>query len=469
MFFKIKQSDKQDPNNEISQEQQPYDKEKVQLEEESDGSSSSMNTKTLEEAAQQDKEAENDVIPDGGVGWIVVSGAFLSVITSYGVMQDYYEQLWGDEVSDVQLKLSFVSTFCFIFANLCGPIAQIMRSMWGTRFVLFVGTMFVAVGLIIAGFSTQIWHLYLTQGIMFGTGVSLLYVTLMAVVPQYFEKRRAVALGIVSSGSGIGGLIVPFVMTPINRSLGSGWTYRVVGFICLGCDLITCILVKDRKPLKRQRKKISEVVKISVFKDKNFRIWCLGACVQMFGYYIPYFFLPSYCTWLGLSDAQGSSLISVSSAANFVGRIICGFLADRFGVVNINILFVLISGLSTLLMWSFAYSYGLLMAYSTIFGLVSGSFFALVAPITLNILGVERFPSGLSMVLIIVIISVFGPNIASAIDGGAGAEPYFAYKMFTGVAYIAATFVMLWLKFSINRKVFAKCKAGGIIILLYRI
>ena len=51
-------------------------------------------------------------------------------------MQDYYEREWDNSLQEAQLKLSFVGTFCLIFANGCGPIAQIMRSMWGTRFVL---------------------------------------------------------------------------------------------------------------------------------------------------------------------------------------------------------------------------------------------------------------------------------------------------------------------------------------------
>ncbi|KAI9263145.1 major facilitator superfamily domain-containing protein [Phascolomyces articulosus] len=407
----------------------------------------------------QEKDDIEDKIPDGGLrAWLIVLGAFLMVVTSYGtsVMQDFYERQWGDKVDDVQLQLSFVGTFCLIFANACGPIAQIMRSIWGTRIVLLIGTFLIAIGLIIAGFSKEIWHLYLTQGILFGTGVSLMYVTIMAVAPGYFDKKRGLALGLIASGSGIGGLIMPFIMTPINNSLGAGWTYRIVGFICLGCDLVACLLVRDRKPLSKQRKKLSEIIRLDIFKNKNFRIWGLGALVQMLGYYIPFFFLPSYATWLGLSSDQGSSLVAVSSALNFVGRILAGILADRFGVVNINTIFLFISGLCTLLIWTFAYDYGTLMAYSAVFGCFSGSYFSLVSPITLNILGMERFPSGLSMILMSNIISVFGPNIASAIDGAAGAEPYFAYKMFAGVSYIVATFVMIWLKFSLNRKIFTK-------------
>ena len=32
-----------------------------------------------------------------------------------------------------------------------------------------------------------------------------MYVTIMAVAPQYFDKRRGLALGLIASGSGIGG------------------------------------------------------------------------------------------------------------------------------------------------------------------------------------------------------------------------------------------------------------------------
>ena len=79
-----------------------------------------------------------------------------------------------------------------------------------------------------------------------------------------------------------------------------------------------------------------------------------------------------------------------------------------------------------------------------------------MAPITAEILGMEQFPTGLSIVLISNVISVFGPNIASAIDGVGGSEPYFSYKMFAGVAYILGAIIMLWLKFNLNRNAFAK-------------
>jgi hypothetical protein len=45
----------------------------------------------------------------------------------------------------------------------------------------------------------------------------------MSISPQWFVKRQGLAMGIMSSGSGIGGLIMPFIMTELNESLGGAW------------------------------------------------------------------------------------------------------------------------------------------------------------------------------------------------------------------------------------------------------
>lgn len=53
------------------------------------------------------------------------------------------------------------------------------------------------------------------------------------------------------------------------------------------------------------------------------------------------------------------------------------FLADRIGPINTNILYAILSGLSSFLVWNFANSFGTLMAFSVIFGFFCGSYSAL--------------------------------------------------------------------------------------------
>ncbi|KAI9338857.1 major facilitator superfamily domain-containing protein [Pilaira anomala] len=279
------------------------------------------------------------------------------------------------------INLSFVGTIALV----CITIVQSCVSRFGIRILLIAGTIFVGlVGLILAGFSTEIWHLYLTQGVMFGFGASCVYVAAMGVCI------------IIASGSGIGGLIIPFIMTSINANLGPGWTYRILGFICLFFDILACFFFCERNPpAVRQRKKLSPIINFAVFKNSDFVLFSIASNIGLLGYFIPYLFLPSY----------RSTLVAASSACNFVGRLMTGYLVDRIGKVNTNVLFTFITAVSCLLIWTFAFAYGSLMAFA------DGSFFALISPICAALLGMESFLSGLSLLLFTNVFAVFGPNI----------------------------------------------------------
>jgi MFS family permease len=119
-----------------------------------------------------------------------------------------------------------------------------------------------------------------------------MYVIVMSVTPQWFSKNRGIALGIVAGGSGMGGLVLPFIMTPINYRLGYAWTYRILGFICLFCDIIACVLVKERIPRDKEKTKLSSIVQFGVLKDVNFLIFCIASNIILFGYFVPFFFIP---------------------------------------------------------------------------------------------------------------------------------------------------------------------------------
>ncbi|KAF7730847.1 hypothetical protein EC973_001365 [Apophysomyces ossiformis] len=373
------------------------------------------------------------------------------------IMQEYYFRTLFENVPNAAFQLSLVGVLLEVFVNLMGPVGQILQSIAGTKPVLFLGTILATLGLEMAGFSSQIWHLYLTQGICFGAGASLMYVTAIGVCPQWFDKRRGLALGLAASGSGIGGLVLPFVLSPLNNSLGAPWTYRILGFICLGCDLLACAFIKEKYPRKTGRKKLSDIIKLDVLKDSNYVLWCLGSVISLMGYFVPYFFVPTYATQhLGLDSTQGSTLIAVMSAANFIGRITVGFLADRIGRLNADIIYTFLCGLSSMLIWTFATNYGILMAYAVVFGLFCGSYFALLSPITATILEMERFPTGLSLLLMFNVISVFGPSIASGIQSSLATEPFFVYKMFAGVTYLIGGAILLVLKIRMTKNLFGR-------------
>ncbi|KAI8394334.1 major facilitator superfamily domain-containing protein [Radiomyces spectabilis] len=395
---------------------------------------------------------------------LVVLAAFLIQVTGLGtitsVMQDYYEQhRFGTDPATV-IYLSFVGSIANFVLNLLGIFVQILISYTGLRSGIFIAGILCTGGLELASLSTEIWHLYLTQGVLFGAGCSIIFYVGMSSVSEWFDKRRGVALGIVSSGACVGGLLIPFLMSALNRSLGSGWCYRIMGYMSFVVCVISCLLFKEKEEYlerKQERKTIRGIIKTSILKDAKFALWCTADILMEMGYYVPYFFLPSYATYLGLSDSYGSALISIASATNSMGRILAGWTADKIGHLNTVIITGFVSGMSALLLWTMAHDFTILCIFAAVFGFFGGVFIALGPSITMIVSGTENFASAYSLFLLITVISMFGPNIAGAMEAAIASTAFNTYKIFTGVAYLSGTLLLVFLKLTTTSgKVLAK-------------
>ncbi|CAO3597809.1 unnamed protein product [Absidia cylindrospora] len=365
-----------------------------------------------------------------------------------GVLQDYYEQHVFGSSSSVIFHLSLVGATSNCFMNLMSVFAQILLSKFGIKGVMLIAALLCTSGLELASQSTEIWHLVLTQGVLFGSGLSIVFYVGMSSLPQWFDKREGTALGIVSGGSSIGGLVMPFIITPMNRSLGVSWCLRILGLINLVICLVACALFKDKKKRKQQTK-VRDIVDLSVLKNKDLLIWVLADNLIESGYYIPMFFVPSYATSLGLSDSQGSLLVSLASAMNAVGRMIAGPIADRIGYMNVTIICSLIAGSSSLLIWTFATDFPMLALFSCLFGSTGGIFVSLGPSIT-KIVEKKKFDSAYALFLIMTVLSMFGPNLAACIESSVETGAFVTYKMFTGLTYISGTLVLLYLKIKVS-------------------
>src|SRR3954469_25466476 len=88
-------------------------------------------------------------------------------------------------------------------------------------------------GLMMVSLCSEYYQFFIAQSILMGSSVAFLQFPAFAVMGHYFDKRRAAALGIVVSGSSIGGVIFPIVLSKLlnSSSLSFGWSIRIVAFI----------------------------------------------------------------------------------------------------------------------------------------------------------------------------------------------------------------------------------------------
>ena len=76
------------------------------------------------------------------------------------------------------------------------------------RTVSLVGSLIVAVGWILSSYATSINHLYLTYGVLAGTGVGIVYGIPIAVVTRWFPDLKGLAVGLIVLGFGASAFII---------------------------------------------------------------------------------------------------------------------------------------------------------------------------------------------------------------------------------------------------------------------
>ena len=152
--------------------------------------------------------------PDGGIqAWLVVLGGWccnfssLGFINSIGVFQTYYEQgpLRHYSPSTVAWILS-IETF-LMFG--CAPFFGKVFDSYGPRYLLLFGSIFHVFGLMMTSLASEYYQFILAQSICSGIAASAIYYSSTNSVATWFKKNRALALGCASSGSALGGVVLP--------------------------------------------------------------------------------------------------------------------------------------------------------------------------------------------------------------------------------------------------------------------
>lgn len=344
--------------------------------------------------------------PDGGYGWVCVGCTFFinahtwGINSSYGIFLAYY--LAHDYYPGASaLEFAFIGGLSISQALLVSPLATYITRVYGTRTTLLLGIGLETLALVGASFTHQTWQLFLSQGMLFGVGMGLLFVGTVGIVPQWFTKRRSLANGIGTAGSGLGGMMYSLATNAMIDSLGVQMTFRILGILAFTINVICAMLMRDRN------KAIGS--KQSAFDYKLLRRpeYCLllgWGFFSMMGYIVLLFSLPNYAVSIGLSAQQGSIIGALLNLGQGIGRPIVGVFSDSAGRINLAGFCTFLCGLFCLVIWIFAKSFGVLIFFAIIVGTVAGTFWTTIGPVGAEVVGLQELPSALSIVWVFLVI-----------------------------------------------------------------
>ena len=422
---------------------------------------------TLESTSSPPPALPSTDAPDGGYGWVCVLSLFLvncftwgAGAQSYGVFLGYY---LANNVHPgaTPIDYAFIGGFNLAMAMLVAPFVTILTRYWGIKVPMLIGVVLQTSGFLLTSWSNSVWQLYLTQGTLVGLGIGFTYVPSITVVSQWFDKRRSLANGICSAGSGIGGLIFSFATQAMIDQLSLAWALRVIGIVSGAMNLLATALVRDRN------KNIDPTIRgfdFRLLRRPRALLLLSWAFVFMFGYVTLLYSLPAFARSIGLSDQQAANLSVFMNVATAIGRPLVGILSDRFGRMEVTGIVTLACGIATLAIWLPSTSYGVTIFFALFTGGILGVVWPALSPLCVEVVGLVDLQSLLSLSWLITVLPLAGKShhslvvshlftillgaevIALELRRPSLSDTYLYAQIFAGLSYILASLFMfaLW-------------------------
>lgn len=373
------------------------------------------------------------------------------IINTWGAYQTYYEQhlLSHMSSSDIAWIGSLQSFLLMLFGVVTGPLFDAGYFRW----LLTFGNVMLPLGLMMVSISTKFWHMILAQGVVIGLASGCLFVPSVAILPQYFQKRRGLANGFAAAGSSIGGVVYPIMFTQLQQRVGFPWASRALGFLSLGTITFSQTLMRQRFAPKEKRK----LIQLNAFKEPAFVMFCISMFLGFLGFYNFLFYVQSYAIDTGITGATlGFYLLSMLNAGSTVGRILPNFFADHIGPLNVLVPAATATAILAFA-WIGVHNVPGIIVLAVLYGLCSGGFVSL-PPVVMAYMtkDVRELGTRLGMVFAVTSVGLLvGTPIGGAILNSSGS--YLGVQLFAACCLIASAAGFVTMRLMLSKgKVVAK-------------
>ncbi len=239
-------------------------------------------------------------------------------------------------------SLRSVPSFAYSLLMVGTGVGGIFMGLWmdkrGVVYPVLFGSIMIALGAFLAGQSEGRWGLYVANGVLIGLfGKAAMIAPLVANATRWFDKRRGLAIAIISSGQGVAGGLWPPILRYFTDADGWRETYFYYGIFVL-VTMVPLALLLRHKPkggvtgARHATESKHQVLGLS--PNLVHVILCLATIGCCAGMAMPIVHLVSHATDLGFARARAAELLSVLFVTAFFSRLAFGMLADRIGGVK---------------------------------------------------------------------------------------------------------------------------------------
>lgn len=312
------------------------------------------------------------------MAWWKLIGAFLVLFNiwglpiSFGAFQGYYtlQYLSDDSASTI----SWIGTVQGALLVMVGLISGPLYDLGYWRHLFISGTILTVLGMMMLSLSLKYYQVFLSQGVCVGIGCGLLYIPTLSLISSAFSHKRALVMGVITSGIAFGGVVLTIAYIRLLPELGFPWMVRSIAFINLIAFLIAAPALIRKTPTSTSARTLFDR---AALMDLHFLIFTLVQFFVFLGYLVPLFYIPTFAQVVFRTDESTSLYILVASqAASFFGRMGATLPVPYIGTM---IPWVVCCGISGVLCfaWIATTSLRSFIAFSVLYGFFSGALVAL--------------------------------------------------------------------------------------------
>jgi MFS family permease len=345
-------------------------------------------------------------------GWWIVFAAFLNLFFSVGIVYYGFPVFYPSMVESLgftraELTQGFLVGF-LVAALLFGILAGVLIDRLGSRQVIRIGIWCVGLPLILMGSMTRLWQYYLLCIVEVVGYVLTGPIPNQVLISNWFRVKRGRAMGGAYLGLGVGGAISPLLINALIQAFGWRHAFQIMG------TLILVVLFPVGQWITRSSPRDVNLLADGVSAEPTDSVAGVdvGGAVRSTNFWL----ILAGCTLTigaigGVTQhlilflrGQGYSLSAASRVSSFLlisslaGRLIVGYVADRFSKKNVMALFYLVLALAIPLLFVVERP-GAAWGFALLFGFAMGADYMLIPLVTAECFGLPALGKLLSLII----------------------------------------------------------------------
>ena len=288
-----------------------------------------------------------------------------------------------------------------LIGPLFGYLAGWLIDRYGPRRLLLVGVLMAGGAMIGLGWVSTLAGFYLCYifnalGYVFGGPLPV-----QVLLSRWFTKARGKAMGFAYLGIGIGGTVVPGLAYWLTTTYGWNRAMQVLGLLMIAIAWPLAWVVKDAPPafIADQKARATVAPLGEVLRAPAFYLLLVGSMCSIGAVGGT---MQNLKLYLSLDQPYGQGeiarILSLVLAGSIIGRLLMGWLADRWTRKYVMLLIYLIVALSIPLLF-LADSWVMLHVFALLFGIGLGGDYMIIPLMAADLFGVQRLGRVMGFVL----------------------------------------------------------------------